>query len=71
MTISIWIEEKDDYVEVKVSTYEIASILAKRYNISAETMYDILTDFNIDLEEECDNNDSIKEYAKEKYWRMF
>lgn len=69
MTISVWIDEKDDYVEVKISTYEIASILAKRYKVSAETMYDIITYFDIDLEEECDNNDDIKEYAKNEYYK--
>jgi hypothetical protein len=69
MTISVWIEEKDDYVEVKISTYEIAEILAKHYKIPAETMYDILTDFDIDLDYEIENNDEIREYAKEKYLR--
>lgn len=67
MKVSVFIE--DDYVEVSVSRYEIASVIAKHYGISAEAMYNIICDFDIDLEEEIENNDSIKELAKANYYK--
>ena len=69
MKVSIWVEEKDNYIEVSVAKIDIASVIAKRYGIPAETMLEIINDYDIDLDEEIDNNDDIKELAENIYWR--
>lgn len=71
MEVSIWLEDKDDYVEVNVPMYDIAKIIGKRYGVTAEVMLEIIKDYDIDVSEEIDNNDNIKELAEDIYWRYY
>ena len=70
MTISIWVEEKDDYIEVDVPLYDIAKVIAKHYGIPAEAMLKIINDYDIDLSEDIET-DEIKELAEDIYWRYY
>ena len=61
---------RDEYIEdyeeaeVDVPLKKIAEIIANRYGISAEIMYNIILDFDIDLEDEVIENDEIQCYAE-------
>ena len=71
MEVSIWLEDKDDYVEVDVPMYDIAKIIGKRYGVTAEAMLEIIKDYDIDVSEDIDNTDEIKELAENIYWRYY
>ena len=81
MEIKVWIrtnqwccEERDEFdddgfwADVEVPLIEIAGIIAKRYGITAEAMNDIICDYDLDLGDDIENDDEIKELAYE-YWR--
>ena len=60
-----------DYHHVDVHLQKIAEIIAKRYNISADAMYEIICDFDIDLDDEVEYNDEIQDLAREIYFEEY
>ena len=59
----------EDYeeTEVDVPLMEICEILGKQFGISAETMFNIIDYFEIDLDYEVENNAEIQRLAETKY----
>ena len=60
-----------DYHHVDVPLQKIAEIIAKRYDISADAMYEIICDFDIDLDDEVEYNDEIQDLAREIYFEEY
>lgn len=62
-------EYLEDYMEVEVDIplIEICEILGENFGIDAETMFNIIDHFDIDLDWEIENNEEIQELARMKY----
>lgn len=74
MLVTIWIdtsrneyEDNGYYAEVDVPLKDIAEILAERYDISPQAMYMIICDYDLDLTEDIENNEYIKDLAYDIY----
>lgn len=74
ITVEHWhneydIEEEIEYVYVDVPLEEIAGIIAKRYDISTETMLHIICDYDLDLDDDIEYNEEIQELGREYYYK--
>lgn len=59
--------EDSEWVLVDVPLMEICKILAKRFKITAQQMYDIVTEFDVDFDGYLDEDLEIQNLARTYY----